>query len=94
MRLSLMNILGLSTRVRVALLAWYWHFFLLHYIQIICQYRLCKADDAYPTYLILQRQLNHLNGLSLTTAKFKPLIFCVWLRLVPYHEHVHSHDSV
>jgi hypothetical protein len=31
---------------------------------------------------------------SLTTAKFKPLIFSVWLRLVLYREHVHSHDFV
>jgi hypothetical protein len=31
---------------------------------------------------------------SLTTAKFKPLIFSVWLHLALYREHVHSHDSV
>jgi hypothetical protein len=31
---------------------------------------------------------------SLTTAKFRPYIFRVWLRLVLYREHVHSHDSV
>jgi hypothetical protein len=30
----------------------------------------------------------------LITAKFKPLIFSVWLRLVLYYEHVHSHDFV
>jgi hypothetical protein len=31
---------------------------------------------------------------SLTAAKFKPLIFYVWLRLVLCCEHVHSHDFV
>jgi hypothetical protein len=33
---------------------------------------------------------------SSTTAKFKPLIyiFCLWLHLVLYREHVHSHDFV
>jgi hypothetical protein len=31
---------------------------------------------------------------SLTTAKFKPLIFSVWLRFVLCCEHVHSHDFV
>jgi hypothetical protein len=39
--------------------------FLLHYIQNLCQYRLCKADHASLTYLIQQRQLNHLNGRKL-----------------------------
>jgi hypothetical protein len=31
---------------------------------------------------------------SLTAAKFKPLMFSVWLRLVLYYEHVHSHGFV
>jgi hypothetical protein len=42
-------------------------FFLLHYKQVLCQYRLCKADHAYLTYLMLQRQLSHLNGCVTTT---------------------------
>jgi hypothetical protein len=33
----------------------------LHYIQILCHSRFCKADDVYLTYLMLQRQLIHLN---------------------------------
>jgi hypothetical protein len=37
-------------------------------------YRLHKADHASLTYLMLQRQLSHLKGQSLTTAKVKPLI--------------------
>jgi hypothetical protein len=36
----------------------YWKFFLLHYTPVLCQYRLCRADHAYPTYLMLQRQLS------------------------------------
>jgi hypothetical protein len=40
MSLPLVNVLGLSSSVRV-----------LHYIQVLCQYRLCKADDGYLTYL-------------------------------------------
>jgi hypothetical protein len=35
-----------------------------HYIQALCQSRLYKADHANLTYLMLQRQLSHLNGLS------------------------------
>jgi hypothetical protein len=31
------------------------------YIQVLCQYRLCKADHAYLTCLMLQRQLSHMN---------------------------------
>jgi hypothetical protein len=31
---------------------------------------------------------------SLTTTKFKPLIFSVWFRLVVYREHVYSYDFV
>jgi hypothetical protein len=34
-------------------------------IQVLCQYRLCKEDHAYLTYLMLQRQLSHLNGRKL-----------------------------
>jgi hypothetical protein len=36
--------------------------FHFHYVQAFCQSRLCKADHAYLTYLMLQRQLSHLNG--------------------------------
>jgi hypothetical protein len=32
--------------------------------------------------------------ISLTAAKFKPLIFSVWIRLVHFYEHVRSHDFV
>jgi hypothetical protein len=57
-----MNMLGLLLSVRIAHIACYWKFFLVHCIQVICQSRLCKADHAYLTYFMLQRQLNHLNG--------------------------------
>jgi hypothetical protein len=33
------------------------NFFLLHYTQVLCQYRLYRADHAYLTYHMLQRQL-------------------------------------
>jgi hypothetical protein len=77
MGLSLMNMLGLSSSVRIAhtRIPYYWKFFHLHYIQVLCQYRLYKADHAYLTYLILQRQLSRLNRHELDTAMFKALIF-------------------
>jgi hypothetical protein len=37
----------------------------VHYIRVLPQCRLCKADNLYPTYLMLQRQLSHLNGRKL-----------------------------
>jgi hypothetical protein len=57
-----MNALGFSSSVYVA------HdilFFLLHYTQVLSQYRLYRADHAYFTHLMLQRQLSHLNGRKL-----------------------------
>jgi hypothetical protein len=39
--------------------------FILCTIYKYCQYRLCKADNAYLTYAVLQRQLTHLNGCKL-----------------------------
>jgi hypothetical protein len=35
---------------------------LVHYIQVLCQSRLGKADHACLTYLMLQRQLSHLSS--------------------------------
>jgi hypothetical protein len=37
----------------------------LSHTQVLCQYRLCKADHAYHVYLMLQRQLSNLNGRKL-----------------------------
>jgi hypothetical protein len=56
----------------------YWKFFLLQHTQVLRQYRLCKADHAYLTYLMLQQHLSHLNCHKLDHAKFKEL----WLDLV------------
>jgi hypothetical protein len=39
----------------------YSKFFLLHYRKILCQYRPCKVDHVYRTYLMPQRQLSELN---------------------------------
>jgi hypothetical protein len=76
MGLSLLNMLGLLSTVLMAHIACYWKFFLLHYMQVLWQYRLYKADHTFLTYLMLQRHLSHLNGRKLlTTAKFKPPIF-------------------
>jgi hypothetical protein len=47
-----MNMLGLSSSVRIALIQCHWKIFLFHYIQVLCQYRLCEADHAYLTYLM------------------------------------------
>jgi hypothetical protein len=47
MGLSLINLLGLSPSVRIAHIACYRKFSLLHYVQILRQYRLCKADHDY-----------------------------------------------
>jgi hypothetical protein len=53
--------------VRIAHTASYWKLFLLHYIhaQVLCQSKIWKADHDNLTYLILQRQLSHLNGRKL-----------------------------
>jgi hypothetical protein len=72
MGLSLVNMLCLSSNVHFAHIQHVTeNLFILDYTQVLCQYRLCRADHSYLTYLVLQRQLSHLNGLNLTTAKFK-----------------------
>jgi hypothetical protein len=71
------------------------HFLLLHYAQILCQYRLCRIDHAYLTHLILQLLSSHLNGRKLDHRQFSAsCIFYVWLHLLLYREHDHSHDSL
>jgi hypothetical protein len=55
MGLCLMNMLGLSSSVRIEHIACYWKFLLLNYTQVLCQFRLCKADHAYLTYLTKHR---------------------------------------
>jgi hypothetical protein len=51
-----MNMLDLSSSVRIAHITSYWQMFLLHYTQVLCHYRLCKADHAYWQ---LSRKLYH-----------------------------------
>jgi hypothetical protein len=51
-----MNMLGLSSSVHYAHIVCYWKLFLLHHTQVLCQYRLCRADHAYFTYLYLMLQ--------------------------------------
>jgi hypothetical protein len=55
--LSLMNMLGLLPSVHISHIACYWKLFLLHYIKVICQYRLCKADHACLAYFMLHGSL-------------------------------------
>jgi hypothetical protein len=44
---------------------------------------------------MLQRQLSHFNGRKFDHCQvYAAYIFYVWLRLVLYHEHVHSLDFV
>jgi hypothetical protein len=68
MRLSVMNMLGLSSSVLIAYITCYWKFFFLHYIQVLCQYRLYKAVHACLTYLILYSSIVSWTVVSLTTA--------------------------
>jgi hypothetical protein len=49
----LYSMLGLSSSVCIAEIACYWKFFLLHYIQVLCQYRFFRANHAYLMYLML-----------------------------------------
>jgi hypothetical protein len=74
-------------------IAYYWKLFILHYMQVLCRSRLCKAYHVYLLYLILQQQLSHLNSPKLDQSQDSD-IFYVWLCLVLNHEHVISHDSV
>jgi hypothetical protein len=53
----------------------YWKFFLVHYIQALSQFRVCKAFHVCLAHLMLQRQLSHLDGRKLTAFELKCLIF-------------------
>jgi hypothetical protein len=50
-------------------------FLLLHYAQVLCQYRLCKAHHAYLHILCCNGCQVTWTVVSLTTSKFKPLTF-------------------
>jgi hypothetical protein len=65
MGLPLLNIFGPSSNIRITHIACFGKFFLLHYIQVLCQSRLWEADDVYLTYLMVQRQLSHLKSRKL-----------------------------
>jgi hypothetical protein len=77
MGLFVMNMLGVSSNVRIALIACYWKFFLLRCIQFLCQSRLCKRDHAYIRYLCCNGNLVTWTVVSLTATRFKPLIISV-----------------
>jgi hypothetical protein len=48
-----MNMLGLSSSVHFAHITGYWKVFLLHYKQVLCQYRLYRADNWFHVSLSL-----------------------------------------
>jgi hypothetical protein len=63
--------------VHIAHIAWYWKCFLLQCIQVLCQSRHCKADNAYSFTSCYNGSFVTWMVISLTTVKFKPLIFSV-----------------
>lgn len=64
--------IGLSlSSVCIINFVYYWKSFLSQYMEVLCQSRLWKADNAYHTYLKLQRQLIQLNGLKLHLHQMK-----------------------
>jgi hypothetical protein len=75
MGLYLMIMISLSSSVRIAHTACYLIFFLSHHIQVLCQYKLCKADLPIICILYYNCSLVTWMVISLTTAMFKPLIF-------------------
>jgi hypothetical protein len=86
--------LALSS-ILIAHITCYWKFLPVHYIQVFCQYRLCKANHVYLTYLMLQRQPSHLNGRKLDRLQvYASYIFYAQHCLVLRCEHVLSYDFV
>jgi hypothetical protein len=65
---------SLLSSVCIALVACYYKLILLTYIQIQCQFRLCKADHVYITYLSYKGSLVTWTVLSMVAAKFKPFL--------------------
>jgi hypothetical protein len=90
-----MNMLGLLSSICITHIACYWTFLLLHYTQVFCQCRLCKADPAYLTCICYNDSIITWMILSLTTTKFKPLIFLPILALIvliiPLHRPSEKH---
>jgi hypothetical protein len=88
-----MNMLGLSSSVRIAYTVCYWKLYLFHYEKVLCH---GFARQIMPILRTLCYNGSWVTRavVSLTTAKFKPHISYVWLRLVLYKEYVHSHDFV
>jgi hypothetical protein len=90
-----MNMLGLSSSVRFAHIAYYWKnssFCTTHKSSVSTGF----ARQIMPILRILCYNGSLVTGtvVSLTAAKFKPLIFFFWLRRDLYCEHVHSHEFI
>jgi hypothetical protein len=77
MGLSLMNMLGPSSSVRISLISCYWKFFLLHYIKSSVSPGF--AEQTMPILLVLCCNGSSVTWtvVSLTTVKFQLLIFSV-----------------
>jgi hypothetical protein len=66
----------LSSSEGIAHIAHYWKLFALHYSQVLCQSRLCKADHVCVLLILCYNgSIVTWTVVSLTTAKFKPLTF-------------------
>jgi hypothetical protein len=51
--------------VHITHITCYWKFFLLYYIHVLCQYRLCEADHAILLILRYNKSFSHLNSRKL-----------------------------
>jgi hypothetical protein len=80
----------LLSNVRIAHILHNWKFFLLQDIQILLNPGFVKQIMPVLFILCYNGSLVNWTVVSLTAAKFKPLIFSVWLRLVLYCKHGHS----
>jgi hypothetical protein len=88
-----MNILCLSSSVRIAHIACYWKSFPLHCIKVLCQYKLARQTMPILRSLCYNGSLVAWTVVRLTAAKFTPHRFSVWFRLVRFYD-VHCHDFV
>jgi hypothetical protein len=80
--------------LRIAHIACYWKYFLCTIYKPSVSPGFAKQIMSSLLILCYNGSLVTWTVVSLTTAKFKPLIFSVWFRLVLYCEYVHSQDFI
>jgi hypothetical protein len=78
MDLFLMNMLGLSLSLCFAHIPCYWKFFLLHYVQVLCQSSLWEPEYAYLSHV----NVRYINSGQTQQRKPLPTIFLL-LRVYP-----------